>query len=55
MQVLRDAFEERMKAQGIDKVYWIGDSNGGQNSDSGSETSLAYMGGMDCRENHEGY
>lgn len=53
---LRDAFEEYMKKNNdIDKVYWIGNSNGSETTLSGSETSLKSLGGMDCRENHEGY
>ena len=52
LQPLREAFEEYMKDQGIEKVYWVGDQGGGQHSKSASEQSLDDMGGLDCRDVH---
>ncbi len=49
---LRKAFEEQMAEQGIEKVYWVADDNGGQFTKSLSEQSLDWRGGLDCRENH---
>lgn len=52
---LRDEFENFIKSQGIDTVYWIGNSGGSKETLSGSEKSLSKLGGMDCREVHENY
>lgn len=52
---IMDEFEKYIKSQGIDKVYWMGNTGGSEVTASGSEKSLNNYGGMDCRENHEDY
>jgi len=48
---LRAAFEDFMRQQGVEQVYWIG-TGGGEHSKSAAERSLDGDGGLDCRENH---
>ena len=51
---LREAYEEYMQQNfDVDKIYWMGSSEGGKNTKSVSEQSLDDQGGLDCRENHE--
>lgn len=52
LKPLREAFEEHMKKQDVDKIYWMGDTVDAKGI-SGSEHSLDFQGGMDCRENRE--
>lgn len=52
LKPLREAFEEYMKKQDIDKIYWMGDTVDAKGISS-SEHSLDFQGGMDCRENRE--
>jgi hypothetical protein len=50
---LADGFTRFLESQGIDRVYYIGGSGGGEKSLSASEISIGEMeGGLDCLENH---
>ncbi len=52
LPLVRDGFVRFMRAQGVDRVYFIGTEGGGEKTLNAAEHSLGLSGGLDCLENH---